>query len=975
MPQLFYGIFGLLYSAGVGVTAAFYITAGLVVGIVLGGLKAILKATGVLGGRKADDIGTRIRPSQAADLSRTYIYGTYRAGGDVLFFDTSGTDNDKLWMMVAFSSRECDALNKVYFNDEEISFNVSDQATTSPYSSVTCKRHVQFGTDSQAATAAFVSGVYNWTANHRNRGTATIGFELEFNRDVFPNGLPLLSAEWQGAKIYDPRLDSTVSGGSGSHRVADKTTWEYSANAALVLYDYMRDDLIGPAFPNSVFDMANIIAAANICDESVALAGGGTVARYTINGEVDGDERFGSVVSDMLEAMAGDITFTGDKFLIFPGEYATPTVSFDESNYSFFEMTPAPPRNQLVNGVKGIFVDATQDYQPVDYPAQTSTTALTQDNNERFWLDLDLVYVTNNATAQRIAKIEFERARLRRIIAMQTNLEGLRVKPNDTIYVSHANTGLVNEVFRVLTVDFEMNGEDGTAYTCNITAKEENSAAYSWTAGTDETVVTNPNAINLPPFPYGGNLQTPFGVVVLPDLVTSTGGAVQSGVNVSFSAPNSWVQATQVEVTDNASGDTVGAAVVPRGQTEVFIPTGAGTFDVALFNHGNFGEHSSTVNDTSNTVTDETEAHDTVNVSGVNSEGVAKTFGKVWRETFDSYTAISDVTDRYEDINSTASGAELSLETGGTAGNQFLRIGNNTGNDEYCLVHSGPSIPYNPNSTYRIGFRAKQPTGSGTVSMGVVGRNAADDDFIDSDGDTGGSFDPFDCFFRAGENVTLTTSFVDYEGYFSGTSATPLSQAADTPTGALELHTDCKYFRPYITVNETDQAGQVDIDEIWIEEMRPIETGDIADNNVTTPKFAIQAATELVSTFTATEISRSTVGPHDVQNVTIASGDNNGGVCYIVFTCSWGSNNTDNNFPLFEIIAYENGTEVRTVMTTNLNRMRSNPDAAHSAALTCIDDPTAGTTLKYACEVTLASGETATFEDRSIAVFQAKDNT
>jgi hypothetical protein len=43
--------------------------------------------------------------------------------------------------------------------------------------------------------------------------------------------------------------------------------------------------------------------------------------------------------------------------------------------------------------------------------------------------------------------------------------------------------------------------------------------------------------------------------------------------------------------------------------------------------------------------------------------------------------------------------------------------------------------------------------------------------------------------------------------------------------------------------------------------------------------------------------------------------------------------------------------------------------------LTCIDDPTAGTTLKYACEVTLASGETATFEDRSIAVFQAKDNT
>ena len=974
MPQLIPAIFSFLVPI-IGSAAAFYTTIAIGIGAVFMGVKMLLRATGVIGGRKAADIGNRIRPSQGADLSRSYIYGTMRVGGDILYYDTSGTDNDKLWMMLAYSSRECEALNQVWFNDTQISFNGSDQAITSPYNNVTCKRHIQYGTDDQVATAAFVSGLSNWTANHRNRGTATIGFEMEFDRDVFPNGLPLLSAEWQGAKVYDPRLDSTVSGGSGSHRVADKTTWEYSANAALILYDYMRDDLLGPGYPNSIFDMANIIAAANTCDEDVTLLAGGTEDRYTINGEVDGDERFGAVISDMLQAMAGDITFTGDKFLIFPGEYVAPTVTFDESNYSFFELTPAPPRNQLVNGVKGIFVDATQDYQPVDYAPQTSAAALLQDNDERFWLDLDLVYTTSAATAQRIAKIEFERARLRRIVAMTTNLEGLRVKPNDTIYVSHANTGLVNQVFRVLTVDFEMNGEDGTAYTCNLTAKEEDSTAYSWTAATDETAASNPNAVTVPPFPFGSTLQTPFGVVVIPDLVTSTGGAQQSGVNVSWTAPNTWVQATQVEVTDNASGDVVGATVVPRGQTEVFIPTGAGTFDVALFNHGNFGEHSTTVNDTSNAVTDENEAHDTVNVSGVDSEGVAKSFGKVWRETFDSYTAIADVTDRYDDINSAASGAELSLETGGTAGNQFLRIGNNAGNDEYCLVHAGPSIPYNPNSTYAVGFRVKQPTGSGTVSMGVVGRNAADDDYIDSDGDTGVSFDPFDCFFRAGENVTLTTSFVDYIGYFSGTTATPASAAASSPTGALELHTDCKYFRPYITVNEADQAGQVDIDEIWVEERRPVETGDITDQNVTTPKFAIQAATELVSTFTATEISRNTVGPHDLQNVTITSGDNNGGTCYIVFTCSWGSNNTDNNYPLFEIIAYENGTEVRTVMTTNLNRMRSNPDAAHSAALTCTDDPTSGTTLKYACEVTLASGETATFEDRSIAVFQAKDNT
>jgi hypothetical protein len=36
----------------------------------------------------------------------------------------------------------------------------------------------------------------------------------------------------KGAKVYDPRLDSTVTGGSGSQRAATQSTWAWDDNAS-----------------------------------------------------------------------------------------------------------------------------------------------------------------------------------------------------------------------------------------------------------------------------------------------------------------------------------------------------------------------------------------------------------------------------------------------------------------------------------------------------------------------------------------------------------------------------------------------------------------------------------------------------------------------------------------------------------------------------------------------------------------------
>jgi hypothetical protein len=53
------------------------------------------------------------------------------------------------------------------------------------------------------------------------------------------------SARIRGRALYDPRKDSTA-GGSGSHRLANPATWEYSDNPSLILSNWWVDTLFGP---------------------------------------------------------------------------------------------------------------------------------------------------------------------------------------------------------------------------------------------------------------------------------------------------------------------------------------------------------------------------------------------------------------------------------------------------------------------------------------------------------------------------------------------------------------------------------------------------------------------------------------------------------------------------------------------------------------------------------------------------------
>ena len=118
------------------------------------------------------------------------------------------------------------------------------------------------------------AGAPGWSASSKLSGQAAIGWSFKFDKrgQRFASGISPMGAYGQWVKVYDPRLDSTQPGGSGSHRIGDETTYEYSANPALHAGTYAfgryqnGKRTLGMGLPADGIDWATVAAWANVCD-------------------------------------------------------------------------------------------------------------------------------------------------------------------------------------------------------------------------------------------------------------------------------------------------------------------------------------------------------------------------------------------------------------------------------------------------------------------------------------------------------------------------------------------------------------------------------------------------------------------------------------------------------------------------------------------------------------------------------------
>jgi hypothetical protein len=183
------------------------------------------------------------------------IYGTSRVGGTIVYAETTSSTNEFLHMVIVFAGHEVDDISTIYFNDDVISLETtSNDSNGIPIYTPTSvdqyngklqvKKHL--GDDDQVADANLVADVTQWTADHKISGKAYLYLKLTFDSDVYPNGVPNVSAIVKGKKLYDPRATSfTASSGTvstvnntitlSSHGLStfDRATYDANSNTVI----------------------------------------------------------------------------------------------------------------------------------------------------------------------------------------------------------------------------------------------------------------------------------------------------------------------------------------------------------------------------------------------------------------------------------------------------------------------------------------------------------------------------------------------------------------------------------------------------------------------------------------------------------------------------------------------------------------------------------------------------------------------
>jgi len=151
--------------------------------------------------------------------------------------------------------------------------------------SVRIQQHL--GTASQAVDS-YLNGILpsKWTSTDRLLGKAYIVLTLDLENQRFQGAPPGITADISGRKVYDPRKDSTVAGGSGSQRNNDANTWAWSDNPALAVRDYLTAEW-GVAAAQADVNEAYVIAAANACDARSSAAAQSKADTVTASASAD----------------------------------------------------------------------------------------------------------------------------------------------------------------------------------------------------------------------------------------------------------------------------------------------------------------------------------------------------------------------------------------------------------------------------------------------------------------------------------------------------------------------------------------------------------------------------------------------------------------------------------------------------------------------------------------------------------------
>ena len=431
-----------------------YLVTSLATSAILGALIPKPTVSGANRGYQTNAIG----PAQ----DHSIIYGRMKVGGAIVFDEGTGTNNKFLHRIIAVAGHEIQSFDEIYINDELVTLD-SDGFVIAPskyvketttkektgedsdgrpiYEDVTTYEYVirikthNGSPDQDADTDLVDEPNTSWTSQHKLSGIAYMYARLTFDADIFPNGIPVITAVVSGKKVYDPRTGTTA----------------HSSNPALCLRDYLTSKY-GLSEEAVNIDDTLISSAADICDQTNTNAG---TTRYTCNGSFTTASTPYDMISELLKSMGGTLWYAQGKWRVKPAYWTDTVMDLNEDDLrSGISVSTRHSRRDNFNVIKGTFRGEESNWQVTDYPQVTDNAYLVADGNQESVADVDLAFTDNFVEARRLGLISLERNRQQLTVNASFGLRALALQVGDNVRIYNERFGWDNKEFEVIQWSF-----------------------------------------------------------------------------------------------------------------------------------------------------------------------------------------------------------------------------------------------------------------------------------------------------------------------------------------------------------------------------------------------------------------------------------------------------------------------------------------------------------------------------------------
>lgn len=218
-----------------------------------------------------------------------FAAGRIGVAGQIVYRNAYGP-NDRMYqslISVVSAAGPIDGWESFKADDTTVTFDSNGKANSTHYANVMW-RQTRLGTqpDTALTSPTGLEGgatLPGWGSSYKLSGKASFILTLAENskRSAYSGREPQPLNVFRGLKVYDPRLDSTYPGGSGSHRLNNPATWTYSNNPILWGLKWslgLWEDTTGKGAPQvgqqvggigapiDSIDVASFVEAANIAD-------------------------------------------------------------------------------------------------------------------------------------------------------------------------------------------------------------------------------------------------------------------------------------------------------------------------------------------------------------------------------------------------------------------------------------------------------------------------------------------------------------------------------------------------------------------------------------------------------------------------------------------------------------------------------------------------------------------------------------